>query len=83
MAATLRVGETVKLAYVDQSRDSLDGSKTVWQEISDGLDIIPIGNYEMNSRSYVGRFNFKGTISRNSSRICPAANATACTWPNC
>jgi ATP-binding cassette ChvD family protein len=57
---TLRVGDTVKLAYVDQSRDSLDGSKTVWQEISDGLDVIAIGNYQINSRAYVGRFNFKG-----------------------
>jgi ATP-binding cassette ChvD family protein len=57
---TLRVGDTVKLAYVDQSRDSLDGSKTVWQEISDGLDVIAIGSYQINSRAYVGRFNFKG-----------------------
>ncbi len=57
---TLRVGDTVKLAYVDQSRDSLDGSKTVWQEISDGLDLITIGSYQTNSRAYVGRFNFKG-----------------------
>ncbi len=55
------VGETVQLGYVDQSRDDLDGSKTVWQEISDGLDIIRIGNYEVQSRSYLGRFNFKGS----------------------
>jgi len=54
------VGETVKLGYVDQSRDDLDGSKTVWELLSDGLDIIRIGNYEVQSRSYVGRFNFKG-----------------------
>lgn len=53
-------GDTVELAYVDQSRDSLDGSKTVWQEISDGLDNITVGKYETPSRSYVGRFNFKG-----------------------
>ena len=57
----LRFGETVELAYVDQSRDSLDGGKTVWQEISDGMDIITIGKYEMNSRSYLSRFNFKGS----------------------
>jgi ATP-binding cassette ChvD family protein len=57
---TLRVGDTVQLAYVDQSRDRLDGSKTVWQEISDGLDVIAIGSYQINSRAYVGRFNFKG-----------------------
>jgi len=55
------VGETVQLGYVDQSRDDLDGSKTVWEEVSDGLDIIKIGNYEVPSRSYVGRFNFKGS----------------------
>ncbi len=57
---TLRIGDSVKLAYVDQSRDSLDGGKTVWQEISDGLDVVAIGNYQINSRAYVGRFNFKG-----------------------
>ena len=59
-SGTLRIGDTVKLAYVDQSRDSLDGSKTVWQEISDGLDLVAIGSYQINSRAYVGRFNFKG-----------------------
>ncbi len=57
----VKVGETVQLGYVDQSRDDLDGSKTVWEEVSDGLDIIRIGSYEVNSRSYVGRFNFKGS----------------------
>ena len=54
------VGDTVQIAYVDQSRDSLDGSKTVWAEISDGLDNITIGNYTVASRGYVSRFNFKG-----------------------
>ena len=58
---TIEVGETVQLAYVDQSRDNLDGSKTVWEEVSDGLDIMRIGSYEVPSRSYVGRFNFKGS----------------------
>ncbi len=57
----IRIGETVKLSYVDQSRDSLDDSKTVWEEISGGLDIITIGNFEINSRAYVSRFNFRGT----------------------
>ena len=57
----LRIGPTVKLAYVDQSRDTLDSKKTVWQEISDSQDIITIGKYEVPSRSYVGRFNFKGS----------------------
>jgi len=56
----LRIGETVKIAYVDQSRDSLDGNKTVWQEISDDSDTITVGNYRVSSRQYVGRFNFKG-----------------------
>tara|TARA_R110002110_G_scaffold415860_1_gene658709 strand:+ start:27158 stop:28822 length:1665 start_codon:yes stop_codon:yes gene_type:complete len=55
------VGDTVQLGYVDQSRDALDGSKTVWEEISDGQDVIRIGSYEVNSRSYAGRFNFKGS----------------------
>ncbi len=56
----IRLGDTVKLACVDQSRDTLDGSKTVWEEISDGQDIIQVGSYEINSRAYVSRFNFKG-----------------------
>lgn len=58
---TLRVGETVKLAYVDQSRDNLNDNKTVWEELSDGLDIITVGDFSMPSRAYVSRFNFKGT----------------------
>ncbi|MGI0117823.1 energy-dependent translational throttle protein EttA [Zooshikella sp. RANM57] len=58
---TIRIGDTVELAYVDQSRDSLDGSKTVWEEVSDGQDILRIGSYEIPSRAYIGRFNFKGS----------------------
>ena len=57
----MTVGESVQLGFVDQSRDDLDGSKTVWEEVSDGLDIIRIGTYEVPSRSYIGRFNFKGS----------------------
>lgn len=56
----IRVGETVKLAFVDQMRDDLDDNKTVWQEISDGHDIMQVGSFQMPSRAYVGRFNFKG-----------------------
>jgi ATP-binding cassette ChvD family protein len=56
----LRVGETVQLAYVDQSRDTLDGKKTVWEEISGGHDIMLVGKTEVQSRAYVGRFNFRG-----------------------
>ncbi len=59
-SGTIEVGETVELAYVDQSRDSLNADKTVWEEISDGLDVIKVGNYEVNSRAYVGKFNFRG-----------------------
>lgn len=57
---SIRVGETVNFSYVDQSRDALDDSKTVWEEISEGQDIIRVESYECPSRSYVGRFNFKG-----------------------
>jgi len=57
----VKLGETVELGYVDQSRDSLDGSKTVWEEISEGNEIIQIGKYETQSRGYVSRFNFKGS----------------------
>jgi ATP-binding cassette ChvD family protein len=60
-AGELRLGETVKLAYVDQSRDALDPEKTVWEEISDGYDEIKVGNVTMNSRAYVAGFNFKGS----------------------
>jgi sulfate-transporting ATPase len=59
-AGEIKLGETVQLSYVDQSRDSLNGSHTVWEEISNKQDIIIVGNYEVQSRSYVGRFNFKG-----------------------
>ncbi|HMN85199.1 MAG TPA: energy-dependent translational throttle protein EttA [Bauldia sp.] len=57
---TIRLGETVHLGYVDQSRDDLDPNKTVWEEVSGGNDIIRLGKREMNSRAYVGAFNFKG-----------------------
>ena len=57
----IRIGETVKLAYVDQMRDHLDDNKTVWQEISNGHDIMQVGAFQMPSRAYVGRFNFKGS----------------------
>ena len=60
-AGQIRIGPSVKLAYVDQSRQSLDDKKTVFQEISGGSDIIKVGNYETPSRGYVGRFNFRGT----------------------
>ena len=57
----VKIGHTVQLAYVDQTRDNLDAKKNVWQEVSGGADIITIGRYELQSRAYIGRFNFKGT----------------------
>ena len=60
-AGELRIGETVQIACVDQSRDALDAKKTVWEEISDGQDIITVGKYTVNSRAYVARFNFAGS----------------------
>ncbi len=60
-AGTLRVGDTVKFGYVDQSRNKLDDKKNVWEEISGGTDVIDLGGVEVNSRAYVGAFNFKGS----------------------
>jgi sulfate-transporting ATPase len=60
-AGDFKVGNTVKLGYVDQSRDSLNAEKTIWEEISDGLDLVLLGKREVNSRAYVSRFNFSGT----------------------
>jgi len=60
-AGEFKVGPTVQLGYVDQSRDDLDANKTIWEEISDGADVINLGKREMNSRAYVSRFNFSGT----------------------
>jgi ATP-binding cassette ChvD family protein len=60
-SGTIRIGDTVKLAYVDQSRDALDPNKNIWEMISDGQDMIPVGGRQINSRAYVSRFNFSGT----------------------
>ncbi len=60
-AGELRLGDTVKLAYVDQSRDALDAKKTVWEELSDGHDTMMVGDYPLNSRAYASRFNFRGS----------------------
>ena len=67
-AGTFKVGETVKIAYVDQSRDDLDPNKTVFQEISDGHDIMTVGGYQIQSRAYCGRVNFKGDSQQK--RLC-------------
>jgi ATP-binding cassette ChvD family protein len=60
-SGTIQIGETVKLAYVDQSRETLDANKTIWEEISGGQDTVTLGSREVNSRAYVARFNFAGT----------------------
>jgi len=65
-AGEIRIGPSVQLAYVDQSRQSLDDRKTVWQEISNGLDMLKVGSYETPSRAYVGRFNFRGSQQQQS-----------------
>ncbi len=82
-SGTITLGETVKLASVDQFRDAMDNSKTVWEEVSGGLDIMKIGNTEMPSRAYVGRFNFKGVDQGKRVGGCPAVNVVVCTWRNC
>ena len=56
----IKIGHTVHIAYVDQSRESLQSDKTVWEDVSGGLDIMNVGKFEMQSRAYIGRFNFKG-----------------------
>lgn len=77
------IGETVDLGYVDQSRDELSADKTIWEEISDGLDIIELGKKQMPSRAYVGQFNFKGTDQQKKSASCPAVSAIASIWQRC
>ena len=79
---SIRIGETVKLGYIDQSRDSLDNDKTVWEEISGGLDEIELGKRTMQSRAYVAQFNFKG-VDKKKWGIYPAVNATAFIYQKC
>ena len=80
---TLRIGDTVKLAYVDQSRDDLDPKLTVWKEISGGLDTIVLGKREVNSRQYTSWFNFRGPDQQKRSATSRAASATASIWRRC
>ena len=78
---SIRLGDTVQLAMVDQSRDSLDDDKTVWEEISDGQDLIKVGNYETPSRASTSVASTSAAPSnRKKSACCPAASATACIW---
>jgi ATPase subunit of ABC transporter with duplicated ATPase domains len=80
----IRIGDTVKLSYVDQSRDTLDPNKTVWEEISGGNDIIKLGKHEVNSAAPTAppSPSRAATSSRRSARS-RAASATACIWPSC
>ncbi len=82
-SGTITLGETVKLASVDQFRDAMDNSKTVWEEVSGGLDIMKIGNTEMPSRAYVGRFNFKGVDQGKRVGELSGGERVVCTWRNC
>lgn len=77
---TVTVGDTVQLAYVDQVRDKLADGKNVWEEISDGNDMIYFGKKELNSRAYVGAFNFKGGDQQKRSASYRAVSATVCIW---
>ena len=70
----------MQLAYVEQTREKLDNSKTVWEAVSDGHDIIRIGTYEVPSRSYIGRFNFKGGDQQKRVGDLPAVSAAVCSW---
>ncbi len=80
-AGSIRLGDTVKLAYVDQSRDTLDPNKNIWEEISGGTDVMKVGPREISSRAYVGSFNFKGSDQQKKVGLLSGASATACTWP--
>ena len=79
----LRLGETVQIGYVDQSRDALASDKTVWEEITGGLDEVELGKRSVASRAYVSWFNFKGATSSARSARCRAASGTAYTWRSC
>ena len=82
-AGELRLGETVDLAYVDQSRDALDPSRTVWEEISDGEEEIKVGERWMNSRAYVAGFNFKGSDQQREVGTLSGVSATGSIWRSC
>jgi ATP-binding cassette ChvD family protein len=78
----IKIGETVQLAYVDQSR-TLDANKSIWEEISGGQDTIKLGNREVNSRAYVGRFNFSGSDQQKKVSMLSGGERTACISPRC
>ena len=82
-AGTIRIGDTVDLGYVDQSRDELNPDKNVWEEISDGLDMITLGKKSFRPALMSASSISKAAISRKKSGNCRAANATAFTWRKC
>ena len=77
----VKIGQTVQMAFVEQTREGLDGDKTVFEDVAAGADILTVGKFEMSSRAYLGRFNFKGADQQKKWACSPAANAAACTWP--
>jgi sulfate-transporting ATPase len=77
----VRIGKTVQMAFVDQSRDALANDKTVWEDISGGLDIINVGKFQMPSRAYCGASTSTGRTSRRRWACSRAVSAAACTWP--
>jgi sulfate-transporting ATPase len=79
-SGSVAIGETVSLAYVDQSRDVLDPQKNIWETVSGGQDTIALGDRQVNSRAYVARFNFSGSDQQKKWACFPAVNATGCTW---
>ena len=82
-SGTLRIGETVELGYIDQSRDALADDKTVWEEISNGEDIIFLGDKQMQSRAYCGAFNFRGADQQKRLDSYRVASGTAYIWRRC
>lgn len=80
-SGTITLGETVNLAFVEQSRENLDDSKTVWEEISGGQDNLQIGNYQVSSRAYAGRFNFKGGDQQKRVGDLSGGERAAYIWP--
>jgi len=82
-SGTIRIGETVQLAYVDQSRDTLNPDRLLWEEIADGQEMIQLGKQTINARNYVARFNFTGGDQQKRWACSPAVNATGSTWQKC
>ena len=81
-SGAVKISQTVKMAFVEQSREGLEGDKTVFEDVAGGADILTVGKFEMPSRAYLGRFNFKGGDQQKKSACSPAANAAACTGQN-